>query len=307
MRHKALNTISLKIADVVVTFQSAFAQEKSPDERFQRFFYRGPRRPDILIDVRVVAELPKPKKGVTRYVTYHPDNQEENWRILETRDRYIYSCPIEEKRQVAFINKAFSRVTAYLVVKEDKGSCWNVTDLIYDFLQILLISYLAHRKAGLMMHAVGIRDENTMRLLFAGRSGCGKSTMARLWFYNTKAKVLNDDRVIMRFIKGKCRIFGSPWHGDFRDYLKTRGESAALESLFFIHHSRKNHVRPVPRAFVVRSLYPSIIPVFFSPGLTRNFAFLCEKTAFQLPCFGLGFRKGKKVIRFVREFHGKVC
>ncbi|MBU4418310.1 MAG: hypothetical protein KJ594_00265, partial [Candidatus Omnitrophica bacterium] len=229
--------VNLKIADTVILMQSRFPQEQlsaeeqklQVTERFDNFFYKGSQRPDILIHIDIVDKLPEIHNTKPVFITYHFQDKSENWRLLKKGETYIYKCPLEDKKQIMLVNKTFNRVKAYLLPKKNKGKVWNTSDIIYDFLQVLLINYFAQRNQGIFTHSVGIKDVDDRGLLFAGKSGAGKSTTARLWHKHSKAMVLNDDRIIVRKVNGKFFIYGSPWHGEFSDYLASRIESAPLK------------------------------------------------------------------------------
>lgn len=153
---------------------------------------------------------------------------------------------------------------------------WNIIDIIYDFLQVLLINYLAYRNQGIFTHSAGIKDLDGSGLLFAGKSGAGKSTTARLWHKHSKARVLNDDRIIIRKLNGKFFIYGSPWHGEFSDYLSSEVESACLKKIFFIRHFSKNiAIQVLPKqAFIL--LYPVLFPAFRDKNCLENIAVFCD-------------------------------
>ena len=221
--------------------------------------------------------------------------------MLKRRKGYIYSCPLEEKKQVMLVNETFDRVTAYLLSKKGKGQVWKTTDIIYDFLQVLLINYFSQRNQGIFTHSVGVKDLDNQGLLFTGKSGCGKSTTARLWHRHSQAMVLNDDRIIVRKNNGKFFIYGCPWHGEFSDYLSSRIESARLAKLFFIHHSSKNIVKPILEKTAFQLLYPAMFPVFWDKENLSNIVSFCQDLVKSVPCFSLGFVNNKRIIKFVRR------
>jgi hypothetical protein len=309
--------VDLKIADTVILMRSRFPQEQlsaeeqklQVTERFDSFFYKGSQKPDILIDIEIVDKLPKVANPKPVFITYHFQNKSENWRMLKKGDAYIYKCPLEDKKQVLLVNKTFDRVKAYLLPKnrkqriegrEQKEFVWNTSDIIYDFLQVLLINYFAQRNQGIFTHSVGIKDVDGRGLLFAGKSGAGKSTTARLWHKHSKAMVLNDDRIIVRKVNGKFFIYGSPWHGEFSDYLASRIDSAPLKRIFFIHHSPENIAAQISPKPAFNLLYPALFPTFWDKQYLGNIAAFCDDLVKNVSCYSLGFVNNKKVINFVR-------
>lgn len=301
--------VKLKIADIVIKMRSNFAlgeltkeeQRLQAPERFDNFLYRGSASPDIIITVEIADKLPRIYKTEPVFITYHFEDGSENWRLLKKGNAYVYKSPLKDKKQLMLVNKSCDRVDAYLLPKKDKGRIWNICDIIYDFLQVLLIQYFAQRNEGIFTHAVGVKDLDGKGLLFAGKSGCGKSTTARLWYKHTKAMVLNDDRIIVRKIKGKFFIYGSPWHGDFSDYLASRIERAALEKLFFIYHSPRNIAGQVFQKEAFNLLYPALFPVFWDKACLENIVSFSQDLVKSVPCYHFGFLNDRKVIGFVRK------
>lgn len=301
--------IKLKIADIIIEMQSNFALEQLTKkeqrfqiaERFKNFFYEGKEDPHIIIKVEIVDKLPQIGKAEPVFITYHFQDGSENWRLLKKDNTYIYKSPLKDKRQLMLVNETFDRVTAYLLPKKDKGRVWNTSDIIYDFLQVLLINNFALKKGGIFTHAIGVKDLNGKGLLFAGKSGSGKTATARLWHKHSKAMVLNDDRIIVRKLNGKLLIYGSPWHGEFSDYLASRIESAPLEKLFFIHHSSKNTARRISEKTAFNFLYPALFPTFWDKECLENIVSFCQDLIRSVPCYSLGFINDKRVIGFVRK------
>ncbi len=302
----------LKIADIIIRIKSRFPLEKlsrqeervERQERFNNFVYNGRQEPHIRIKVEIVNTLARIYKTEPVFITYHFQSGNENWRLVKKGNTYIYKSPLKDKRQLMLVNETFDRVTAYLLPKKDKGWVWNTSNIIYDFLQVLLINYFAQRKAGIFAHAVGVKDLNGRGLLFTGKSGCGKSTTARLWHKHSKAMVLNDDRIIVRRLNGKFFIYGSPWHGEFSDYLTSRIESAPLEKQFFIYHASKNRVRRIHKKEAFNLLYPALFPTFWDKECLENIVSFSQDLIESVPCYRFGFLNDKKIIQFVRKIAG---
>lgn len=304
----------LRIADTIIEMRSHFPLEQLTEtekknqasERFDNFFYKGSKKPDIIIDIDIVDKLPEIGRTEILFITTHFQDGSENWRLLKKGDSYIYKCPLKDKTQLMLVNKNFNRVKAYLLPKKHKGKAWNSTDIIYDFLQVLLINYFAKRRDGIFVHSIGVKDLDGGGLLFAGKSGAGKSTTARLWHKHSKAMVLNDDRIIVRKRNNKYVMYGCPWHGEFSDYLASRIESAPLEKFLFIYHAKKNtawRIRP-KEAFC--QLYPALFPPFWDKNCLENTVSFSQAMVQCVSCYALGFVNNKKVIDFVRkEIHAK--
>jgi len=303
--------VKFKIADITIQMQSEFELEQlnekelreAKPERFNNFLYTGANegKSDIIIDINIVDNFPEESGTEDIFITYHPEGHNENWRLQRKNGNYIYICPLENKKQVMLVNRSFDRVAAYLHPKRDKGRVWNTNDIIYDFLQVILINYLALHNEGIFTHSIGVKDNDGKGLLFAGKSGAGKSTTARIWHKYSKAMVLNDDRVIVRRLNGKFFIYGSPWHGEFSDYLDSHLESAALEKLFFIYHAPENCFGRVLGKEAFNLLYTALFPPFWDKEYLENVVSFTHDLVTKVPCFNLGFLNNEKVIEFVRK------
>lgn len=312
--------VKLKIADIVIRMESDFplvaqTQEWAKEriaQRFNSFLYKGNVQPEILIEVRMVDKLPQ-IKGARRIFIVCRQGNARNWQLLKKDSAYIYKTPLEEEEQVMFVNKSFDKVIAYILPMPDLAKAakyfsinidkvWDFADIIYDFLQVLLINYLALHKKGVLVHGAGVKDIDGSGFLFSGKSGAGKTTTARIWHKHSKAMVLNDDRIIVRKINGKFRIFGSPWHGDFYDCPQALIESATLNKLFFICHSSRNKARLVSKkeeAF--RLFFPMLFPAFWEKECLENISSFSFDLVKNIPSYSLGFIKNEKVIDFVRR------
>jgi len=289
-----ITKVNLRIADINIEMISRFPLEElseseriaQVEERFKNFLYAGNLNPDISIRIEIVKKLPLIKNAKLQFITYHFQDKSENWRFLKVNSSYIFKSPLEDKKQLMLINKDF---------------VWNFTDIIYDFSQVLLINYLAQRNEGIFTHSVGIKDLNGEGIAFIGKSGAGKSTIARFWYNYSKAMFLNDDRIIVRRCKDRFFIFGSPWHGTFSDYLKSKIESAPLKKIFFIHHAKENCLRKINQKQAFILLYPSLFPTFWDQRLLGNITTFCFDLLNSVDCYSLGFRKDKSVIDFIRQ------
>jgi hypothetical protein len=300
-----MHTIKLKIADIIIKMRSRFPIEpldKEDSLRYRNFIYKADKKPDIIIDVKLVKKLPQMPKTTRRlFLTQHPDSHQTNWALFKNERYYILREYLLGKRQHYILNRDFNKAEAYLLKKKDDKLTWHITKVIYDALQVILIHYLS-RRDGIFTHAVGIKDKKDRGFLFIGKSGQGKSTLARLWHKHSRDKVLNDDRIIVRKIRDRFFIYGSPWHGDFSDYLASRADRARLENLFFIYHSQKNQATIFKKG-AFKALYPNLFPNFWDrEGLEKNII-MCQSLIKNIPCFRLGFKDTKEVIKFVKKIN----
>ena len=167
--------------------------------------------------------------------------------------------------------------------------------LEYPLNQVLMIILLSRCK-GVMLHACGI-DYRGNGYLFLGNSGHGKSTIARLWSEN-QATVLNDDRIIVREKNGELLMYGTPWHGDFKE-LSSKG--LPIRKLFFLRHGEKNSAVPKNSAeAVLMLLIRCFPPIWDKKGMDYTMG-LCHRIVQNIPCYEFSFEPDRKIVDFVRN------
>lgn len=165
----------------------------------------------------------------------------------------------------------------------------------YPLNQILMILLLSRGK-GIVLHACGVDDRGAGHL-FLGLSGHGKSTMAKLWFEN-QATVLNDDRIVVREKNGEFWMYGTPWHGDFRELSPS---ALLVQDIFFLRRGEKNRVFQKNGAEAVAMLLArSFPPLWDKNGMTFTTQ-LCQRIVTKIPCYELSFMPGADVVDFVRN------
>jgi hypothetical protein len=171
----------------------------------------------------------------------------------------------------------------------------DVDPLGYPLNQVLWIILLS-RGRGLFFHACGI-DDDGKGYLFLGNSGDGKSTTANLCF-DHGLTVLNDDRIIVREKKGKFWMYGTPWHGDFKEH-SSRG--LPIDKLYFLRHGKKNSTQAKSGAEAVSMLLSRSFPPFWDK---EGMAFTiehCHRLVSKIPCYELTFMPDVRLIATVRN------
>jgi hypothetical protein len=167
--------------------------------------------------------------------------------------------------------------------------------LRYPLAEVLMINLLG-RGRGVLVHACAIKD-GERGLLFAGTSGAGKSTTARIWEKVKGATLLSDDRVILRKRDGKFWIYGTPWHGDAR---AVSPEVVPLTDIYILEHAEENRVEPVKPLQATSQLFVRSFPPFWDKeGVDYSLGFLAELSQ-TVPCQTLGFVPDATMVDFIR-------
>ena len=161
----------------------------------------------------------------------------------------------------------------------------DVYALQYPLDELLMIHQLSQGK-GVEIHGCAVLDRARRAFVFAGQSGAGKSTMARLWVTQPDAMLLSDERVVLRTDGHRIVVHGTPWHGDAQ---LTSAQSGELAAVFFLHHGPTHRCSPVGTSLSAAKLFScAFLPFHGADGVDRTLSAL-ERVARDVPCRDLWF------------------
>ncbi|HEV8306525.1 MAG TPA: hypothetical protein VGW35_02560 [Methylomirabilota bacterium] len=161
---------------------------------------------------------------------------------------------------------------------------------------VLLVGALAHR-GGIVVHAAGA-IRNGRGFVFAGRSGAGKTTIARL-LREAGFDIVGDERVILRLDGDRVRLHGTPWPGDLG---VVSARSAPVAALFTLDQARATRATPLSAAGVSRAILPRCrLPVWDRDGMALLLDTIAEIGA-RLPCYRLAFVPDASLVDLVSRF-----
>lgn len=130
--------------------------------------------------------------------------------------------------------------------------------------QIVLLNRLAMFQAGLV-HSSAVVIEGR-GYLFCGRSGAGKTTIARLW-KQRGCSLLCDDRNIVRWIGDGPFACSTPWHGEDPE---VNAINVPLGGIFHLHQASENRVEPIPEPEAIARLYATSLAPFYDRDSTAR-------------------------------------
>jgi hypothetical protein len=172
-----------------------------------------------------------------------------------------------------------------------------VYPLEYPLDELLMIHRLALGE-GVEVHALGVVDDAGLGHLFLGHSGAGKSTTARLWKAQPHARILSDDRIILRVRNGRVWMYGTPWHGDAG---VASPESAPLSRIYLLEHGSATKLIPVSRVGATAELFArSFVPHHSSSGVNFTLQFL-DRVVQEIPCFTFRFVPDQSALEVIRR------
>lgn len=113
---------------------------------------------------------------------------------------------------------------------------------------------LLARAGAVVLHATAILHGNEA-IVFAGHSGAGKSTIAKI-AEDCGGRVLSDDRTIIRVTESGVWAYGTPWHGSLK-----RGDpgGAPVRAIYLLSQAAFDVVEDVSLASAMAELYVRLI------------------------------------------------
>ena len=217
------------------------------------------------------------------------------WRVYQKGRGllYVFRPPLGEgppARAVA-IDALRRRGTLYLPASAASRRAGFA--LSYPLDELLFQHHLA-RAGGLVVHACGVALDGRA-LLFCGRSGAGKTTIARLFRrHRRESPVLSDDRIVLRRRGAGWRAFGTPWHGSGR--FASPG-SCRLAAVVFLEQGKTTRLGPLPVVQVAARLFAQSFPPVWEDAGTACALETAATVAQEVPGYLLRFRPDRSAVR----------
>lgn len=319
--------IFLKIADIIIRVKSKKKPERDKKNyyRYKNFiFNKNPKNIDIDLTVQtrphyiklnpeILFEIKrktssKRKKLLLGKGTVKAQREKEkylgrgvDWRLSKFNHKILLEGEGISRDFQVFLNEDLKKADAFIISPNNK---WKVPDIIFGFLQVLCIYYMAKHRLGIVVHSTGIKDGKN-GYLFAGTSCVGKSTTCRIWSEFAKSKVLNDDRIIVRKKDSQFYIYNTPWHGDFFDYSKEPASRVKLSKLFFIYHRKRNKAEKINQQESFNLFFLSVFSPFWDKDCLEFILEFLFDIISNIPCYKFGFKNDEKIIDYIRNLEIK--
>jgi len=172
-----------------------------------------------------------------------------------------------------------------------------VNALEYPLDELLLANHLAAAGRGVEVHACGLTDLSGNGYLFAGQSGAGKSTTARLWADQSGVRILSDERVVLRKNGEEIWMHGTPWHGEAG---LARADRARLTKAFFLRQAGENRTFRLTRGQAAARFFACSFPPFYNPAGIDFILGFFDDLLKAVPAYELGFLPEASAVELVR-------
>jgi hypothetical protein len=283
----AVNTLSLKIADITIKVKSDVEFKRFDDLEFYKdFMIKTDECAYCRLDHKI-ADAPDIK---TDGGYFSPLNA---WRLSRSGRKNVLCVGPSRKmgrpENLTVFDPDYSKGKMY----QESGG-----ELFRGFIDQFLIANLLSRNNGFLLHASGVAWEGK-GLCFSGPSGAGKSTLLNMFKDEVERKhLLNDDKLALRKTGNKWRIFGTPWYGESR---VSSSSNAPLSELFFIHHSKTNHVRRLSAAEICPQLMTQALLPLWDEEATSRALGIFQDLIESIPVYELGFVPDKSALELIKK------
>lgn len=218
-----------------------------------------------------------------------------SWRMLQDGDQKIIRIRSadQDPYQIGVFPANFHSGEVYVAVLPGSPDKY-VFPLSFPLGELFMMNLLGSG-FGVLFHACGVifREEG---YLFCGYGRAGKTTTAKLWEALPGARVVNDDKVIVRQQAGGYFLYGTPWHGEGGMVLP---DSAPLKHIFILKQAPVNSISALhPSQATAGLLARAFIPIWDAEKMAFILSFL-ENLVSNIPCLEFGFMPDPSAVDFV--------
>jgi hypothetical protein len=293
-----MRNYNLNIAGYNIGFEaSANGPELKPSVKFLKNISQD-RGSDILIRVHSEPfDLPKGAERVFRapYVEeingIQFNNETNFWSVWKYYSGlYIWTIfPLSSTEKNAVLKFSLTSMEWDLWIY----GAQDETDPFEYPLDGLILYYLTVINGDIMIHASGVNDAGH-GYLFSGVSGKGKSTMAQLWD-QSGARVIHDDRLILRNTGGVYKMFNTPIYND------DEPRESILDKIYIIEHGAENMLVQLKGANAVTQIMANCIQHNWGAGIIARLLGSISIMCGSIPTAKLFFKPDRSVIDLIRE------
>jgi len=293
-----MRNFNLNIAGYNIGFEaSANGPELKPSTRFLRNINQDIES-DILIKVHSEPfDLPKGAERVFRapYIEeingIQFNNETNFWSVWKYHSElYIWTIfPLSSSEKNAVLKFSLTSMEWDLWIYGARDE----TDPFEYPLDGLILYYLTVINGDIMIHASGV-NYGGHGYLFSGVSGKGKSTIANLW-EQSGARVIHDDRLILRNTGGIYKMFNTPVYND------DEPRESVLDKIFLIEHGVENMLVQLKGASAVTHVMANCIQHNWGSDIIARLLGSISIMCGTIPTSKLFFKPDKSAIDLILE------
>lgn len=292
----------INIAGYLIHFSSIDKSIKLCPSEAQRGFIVDRGDPDLIIDVsKGKVEVPVRALPVFRA----PYVEEVNGVKVKKSDRFwtVYTLddiilihttlPLSDidKEALLFINPPEKRWE--LIIDSES----NDPDPMRYPLDGLIIYYITAFNGDIFIHGSGV-EHNGKGSVFTGASGRGKSTIAKI-FREAGARVIHDDRLVIRKIDDVYRMYNTPVYSDGISL------SAEVTNIFVIDHGRENIVVSYLPVEAIAAVMANCIQHHWNRKLIGILTESLHNLSAAVPVNSLKFLPELGIVKFIEDYFGQ--
>lgn len=236
-------TVDLVIAGKRIRLQSDDGISLSPDERFAAFAIAEGSNPDLTIEIkpgRAIIPAGAAKVFSAPLLEEAPEGPRQSgepfWEVVAGEENIYVKVSLKEPVRYPLLIIPRGKMLWQLYTDED-GS--DVNPLPYP-VDGLILYFLTSLKGDIMIHGSGVICDGK-GWIFTGRSGSGKTTMAKI-FDSSSDRVVHDDRLILVKEEAGWMMHSTPV------YRNDEPRSAEVDHLWIISHGKLNISVPLSGA-----------------------------------------------------------
>ncbi|MEH7884039.1 hypothetical protein V7654_06905 [Bacillus sp. JJ1609] len=206
--------------------------------------------------------------------------------ILDNWDSPFTSYHVSIKKQEDKIT--FQR-SDYLI--ESTPDYTSATIQVHDELALkhalmnLYSSYIVHHNWGLLIHS-SCAIENGRAHIFAGQSGAGKSTAAKL---SQPRELLSDEATIVKITQDEVTVFDSPFRSELQ--YTAYQQPCPLAGIHLLYQADRNRREKLRKPEALLSLMDKVFYWHHDSTETQRIMGLLRTLVEKVPAYELHFRK----------------